>query len=363
MADEKASVEDIAPGAIARAADITDGIAARIHRPVLLDECVDLLLPAGRRPDPVIVDCTLGLAGHSLAFCEAAPAARLIGIDRDKEALELAARRLSAHADRFTPVHASFARFAAVLDELGIDEVDGAFLDLGLSSLQIDEKDRGFAYSADGPLDMRMDAAQPLTAADVLASYSVDGLTRVFRDYGQERWARRIAQAIAEQRQREPLEHASQLVDLIDRAVPRRNRPAGNPAKRVFQALRIEVNGELDELRSVLPQIALRLAVGGRIVVESYHSLEDRITKRFFARGSRVDMPRGMPQIPEGLRPYFRDVSHGAVKAGRDEIAGNPRSGSVRLRAIELTLPLPPAVRNEMLRDIELAEQGKEKRR
>lgn len=363
MADEKASVEDIAPGAIARAADITDSIAARIHRPVLLAECVNLLLPAEHRTDPLIVDCTLGLAGHALAFCEATPGVRLIGIDRDQEALELATRRLWTHANRFTPVHASFRQFDMVLDKLGVDEVDGAFLDLGLSSLQIDEKDRGFSYCADGPLDMRMDVTQSLTAADILASYSVENLTQIFRDYGQERWASRIAQAIAEQRQREPLRHAAQLVNLVDRVVPRRNRGAGNPAKRVFQALRIEVNGELDELRSVLPQIALRLAVGGRIVVESYHSLEDRIIKRFFARGSRVDMPHGMPQIPEGLRPYFRDVSHGAVKASKDEIARNPRSGSVRLRAVELTLPLPPAVRNEMLHDIKLAEQGKEKRR
>lgn len=326
---------------------------AAIHQPVLLDDCVSLVTPALNHPDAVVVDCTLGLAGHSTAFLKAAPQARLIGIDRDAEALGLATRRIAeaGFSDRFTPVHAAFDALADVLDSRGIEQVDAVFMDLGLSSLQIDETDRGFSYSHDAPLDMRMDPTQSLTAADVLATYSAQELTRIFREYGEERFARQIASRIVRDRADEPLTTSGQLNRLVDRVVPQAHRPAGNPAKRVFQALRIEVNGELDKLASTLPQAASHLAVGGRIVVESYHSLEDRTVKRFMAQGLRVDVPAGLPVVPEDAKPFFSELTRGAVKADETEIAANPRSASVRLRGVELVRPLPERWRSAFTRE------------
>lgn len=331
--------QSLAPAALEHAQQ-AENVADSIHAPVLLNECVDLLTPH-MGPGKVIVDCTLGLAGHAEAFLRANPDFHLVGIDRDEEALRLAARRLEPFAGRFTLVHNSFMHFEEVLDELGIDKVDAAFLDLGLSSLQIDERDRGFTYSADAPLDMRMDVEQKLTAADIVATYSVDQLAQIFTTYGQEKFAYRIARAIVEQRESAPIERTSQLVELVDHVVPRRNRPAGNPAKRVFQALRIEVNGELEQLASTLPQIARRLNIGGAIVVESYHSLEDRITKSFFRMGQIIDAPAGLPIVPEEYQPYFTDLTHGAQLADEREITTNPRSASVRLRATELIREIP----------------------
>lgn len=326
---------------------------AAIHQPVLLDDCVSLVTPALNHPNAVVVDCTLGLAGHSTAFLKAAPQARLIGIDRDAEALGLATRRIAeaGFSDRFTPVHAAFDALADVLDSRGIEQVDAVFMDLGLSSLQIDETDRGFSYSHDAPLDMRMDPTQSLTAADVLATYSAQELTRIFREYGEERFARQIASRIVRDRADEPLTTSGQLNRLVDRVVPQAHRPAGNPAKRVFQALRIEVNGELDKLASTLPQAASHLAVGGRIVVESYHSLEDRTVKRFMAQGLRVDVPAGLPVVPEDAKPFFSELTRGAVKADETEIAANPRSASVRLRGVELVRPLPERWRSAFTRE------------
>lgn len=320
---------------------------ASIHRPVLLDECVGLVAPALDHSGATVVDCTLGLAGHSLAFLKAAPQARLVGIDRDAEALGLAARRIADEGldDRFTPVHAPFDQFTRALDDQGIGTVDAVFMDLGLSSLQIDESERGFAYSKDAPLDMRMDPGQDLTAAMVLNTYPMEDLRRIMREYGEERFAQPIARAIVRVREREPFSDSARLVDLVDRTIPRAHRAAGNPAKRVFQALRIEVNGELDKLSATLPQAALRLNVGGRIVVESYHSLEDTITKRFFASGLVSEAPAGLPVVPDDMLPFFRDLTHGAVKADERERETNPRSASVRLRAVELVRPIPERVR------------------
>lgn len=314
-----------------------------IHRPVLLERCVGLVAPALRHEGAVAVDCTLGLAGHSVAFLKAAPQARLIGIDRDAEALGMAIRRMESEglADRFVPVHAAFDEFGAVLENAGIDGVDAVFMDLGLSSLQIDETERGFSYAHDAPLDMRMDVDQPLTAARVLAEYDADALAGIFRDYGEERFARQIAREIVRRRASEPLTTSGQLTRLVDEVVPQAHRPAGNPAKRVFQALRIEVNGELDKLAGTLPQIANRLNVGGRLVVESYHSLEDRTVKSFMAQGLRVDAPAGLPMVPPDARPFFRELTRGAVKADEAELARNPRSASVRLRGVELVRPIP----------------------
>ena len=314
-----------------------------IHQPVLLDDCVSLVSGALQREHSTVVDCTLGLAGHATAFLAACPKASLIGIDRDAEALDLATRRVAQEgfAERFTPVHAAFDEFAEVLDGLGKERVEAVFMDLGLSSLQIDERERGFTYAQDAPLDMRMDTSQELTAEQILRDYDVSQLAFIFHEYGEERFSRPIAKAIVRQREEHPITSSRQLSELVDHVVPKARRPAGNPAKRVFQALRIEVNGELSKLSRTLPQIATRLSVGGRLVVESYHSLEDRTVKRFMVKGMKADVPPGLPVIPDDAQPIFRDLTHGAIKADEEEIGRNPRSASVRLRAVELTRELP----------------------
>ncbi|MBT1175753.1 16S rRNA (cytosine(1402)-N(4))-methyltransferase RsmH [Bifidobacterium sp. LC6] len=314
-----------------------------IHQPVLLEDCVELMAPALQREGAVAVDCTLGLAGHSTAFLKAAPQARLIGIDRDSEALALATKRMEQEglAERFTPVHAAFNELDQVLEDLGVARVDAVFMDLGLSSLQIDEADRGFSYSHDAPLDMRMDVSQELTAERILATYDAAALVRIFKEYGEERFARQIARAIVTDRAKEPLTTTGQLNQLVERVVPKAHRPAGNPAKRVFQALRIEVNGELAKLASTLPQAANRLNVGGRLVVESYHSLEDKTVKTFMGHGLKIDAPADMPIVPPDAQPFFKELTRGAIKADEQEKAFNPRSASVRLRAVELTREIP----------------------
>lgn len=314
-----------------------------IHQPVLLESCVALVSPALEHENSIVVDCTLGLAGHAIAFLKASPHARLIGIDRDAEALALATTRIAEAglAQRFTPVHAAFDDFASVLEDQQVDRVQAVFMDLGLSSLQIDEVERGFSYAQNAPLDMRMDVSQELTAAKILSEYDARELTFIFREYGEERFSRLIANAIVHQREETPITSSRQLNELVDRVVPKAHRPAGNPAKRVFQALRIEVNGELFKLARTLPQIAEHLGVGGRLVVESYHSLEDRTVKRFMVKGLNADVPPGLPVIPEDAKPVFSDLTRGAIKADESEIAGNPRSASVRLRAVELTRDLP----------------------
>ena len=328
-----------------------------IHQPVLLEDCVRLVTGGLKdNAEPVIVDCTLGLAGHATAFLKAAPTARLIGIDRDAEALQLATQRMrdEGFESRFTPVHAAFDEFDAALDERGVSHIDAAFMDLGLSSLQIDETERGFSYAHDAPLDMRMDASQSLNAERVLAEYDERELGRIFALYGEERFARPIARRIVTHRTQEgPLKTSAQLNALVDEVVPKAHRPAGNPAKRVFQALRIEVNGELDKLARTLPQIALRLKQGGRLVVESYHSLEDRTVKSFMARGLKADVPANMPVVPDEAQPFFKELTRGALKADETQIANNPRSASVRLRAVELVRPLPERARHQFEEQVE----------
>lgn len=328
-----------------------------IHQPVLLEDCVRLVTGGLEgSAEPVIVDCTLGLAGHATAFLKAAPTARLIGIDRDAEALQLATQRMrdEGFGSRFTPVHAAFDEFDAALDKQGVKHIDAAFMDLGLSSLQIDETERGFSYAQDAPLDMRMDTSQSLNAEQVLAEYSEQELSRIFASYGEERFARPIARRIVAQRtQEEPLKTSAQLNALVDAVVPKAHRPAGNPAKRVFQALRIEVNGELDKLARTLPQIALRLKQGGRLVVESYHSLEDKTVKSFMAQGLKADVPANMPVVPDDAQPFFKELTRGAIKADETQIANNPRSASVRLRAVELVKPLPERARRRFEEQVE----------
>lgn len=314
-----------------------------IHQPVLLDDCVNLVVPALQHEGAVAVDCTLGLAGHSTAFLKAAPQARLIGIDRDSEALALATERMAQEglSDRFTPVHAAFDQLDQVLADQGVERVDAVFMDLGLSSLQIDETDRGFSYSHDAPLDMRMDVSQNLTAERILADYDMASLVRIFREYGEERFSRQIAREIVSRRTQTPFTTTGQLNALVEDVVPKAHRPAGNPAKRVFQALRIEVNGELDKLSSTLPQAANRLQVGGRLVVESYHSLEDKTVKSFMAQGLKIDAPANLPIVPDDAQPFFRELTRGAIKADDEERQRNPRSASVRLRAVELSRRIP----------------------
>ena len=314
-----------------------------IHAPVLLQDCVDLVTPALQHKDAIVVDCTLGLAGHATAFLKAAPFATLIGIDRDSEALSLATERMRNEGlgNRFIPAHAAFDEIDSVLSAHNIDKIDAAFMDLGLSSLQIDEADRGFSYSHDTALDMRMDTTQSTTAATILATYDARELTKIFREYGEERFASLIARRIVETREDKPLLTSGQLVRLVDDVIPKAHRATGNPAKRVFQALRIEVNGELDKLQRTLPKIALHLRERGRLVVESYHSLEDTTVKRFMNKGLTVDVPANMPVIPEDAQPFFKSLTRGAMKASKEEIEHNTRSSSVRLRAVELCRPIP----------------------
>ncbi|MCL1900315.1 MAG: 16S rRNA (cytosine(1402)-N(4))-methyltransferase RsmH [Promicromonosporaceae bacterium] len=316
--------------------------AAERHQPVLFQRCIDLLAPALAAPGSVLVDCTLGMGGHSEGVLSQVTTASVIGIDRDPQALELASARLAPFGKRFTPVHATYDDIQAVLDEQGLDHVRGVLMDLGVSSLQLDETERGFAYAHDAPLDMRMDQTAPLTAAEVLNTYPERELARLLRDYGEERFAAKIARSIVRRRTERPWTHSAELVDLIRACIPAATRKGGgNPAKRTFQALRIEVNGELAGLQAALPAAVEALAVGGRLVVESYHSLEDRLVKHEIARGTATSAPPGLPVVPETHRPYLQSLTRGAELAGQAEIATNPRSASVRLRAAERLRPTP----------------------
>lgn len=313
------------------------------HVPVLLDRVVSLLTPALQRPDrdrTVFVDATLGLAGHSDAVLRACPKAHLVGVDRDPHALERAGRRLEQYADRVDLAHAVYDEIPEVLSGLGFEHADAILFDLGVSSMQLDVRERGFAYAEDAPLDMRMDDTTGQTAADVLNTYSVESLSRILKSYGEERFARRIAEAVVRERAREPFSRSARLVELVRDAIPApARRTGGHPAKRTFQALRIEVNEELSVLRRAIPAAIDSIAVGGRIVVMSYHSLEDRLVKQAFVEQTRTDVPPDMPFIPEGHEPPLRLVTRGAEKASESEIAENPRAASVRLRAVERVRP------------------------
>jgi 16S rRNA (cytosine1402-N4)-methyltransferase len=311
-------------------------MASPVHVPVLLDRVVALLQPALDHEGAVLVDATLGLGGHSEAVLTRCALARVVGFDRDPEALRLAGERLAAYGDRFIPVHATFDRIPDALRDLGFAYADGVLFDLGVSSMQLDVADRGFAYREDAPLDMRMDPTSGLTAADVLNTYPRGDLTRVLREYGEERFAPRISAAIVRERDREPFSRSARLVELLYAQIPApARRTGGHPAKRTFQALRMEVNDELGVLRRAVPAAIDALAVGGRVVVESYHSLEDRLVKQAFAAVTRDDVPPDMPVVPDDRQPALRLVTRGAERAGEDEIAHNPRAASVRLRAVE----------------------------
>lgn len=307
-----------------------------IHVPVLLDRCLELLAPVLSPPRAVVVDGTLGLGGHTAAILAVHPDATVIGIDRDPDALRRAAERLGPDARRVHFVHAVFDQIDDALERAGVRSVDGFLFDLGVSSLQLDESDRGFSYARDAPLDMRMDTSRGSTAAEILNTYSYGELARVLRTYGEEKFASRIASAIVRERERTPLASSARLVELVRDAIPAAaRRTGGNPAKRTFQALRIEVNGELDALRNALPAALDAVRPGGRVVVMSYQSLEDRLVKQAFAEVTQDRTPVGLPVELPGHGPRFRTLTRGAEVAGPAEIAANSRAASVRLRAVE----------------------------
>lgn len=305
-----------------------------IHIPVLLERCVELLGPA-LAGGGVYVDGTLGMAGHAEAFLTRFGGARLVGLDRDPQALAIARERLAPFAERITLVHTVYDGIRAALEEAGEPAADAVLYDLGVSSLQLDEADRGFAYAQDAPLDMRMDPTAGPTAADVVRTYGEGDLRRIFERYGEEKLAGRYARAIVAARAAAPIERSGELVDVLQQATPAALKNAGHPAKRVFQALRIEVNGELAALERAIPAALDALAVGGRLVVLSYQSLEDRFVKRLFQEATTSTAPAGLPvELPEHA-PRFRLLVRGSEKATAEEAERNPRAKPVRLRAIE----------------------------
>lgn len=307
-----------------------------LHTPVLLDRCLGLLAPSISGPGAIAVDATLGLGGHSEAMLQQFPELTVVGIDRDPHALELAGRRLAAFRDRTHLVHAVYDEIPQVLERLGIPGADGILFDLGVSSMQLDEADRGFAYSQDAPLDMRMNPEDPTTAADILNTYSVQQLARILRQYGDEKFALPIARRIASERARQPFTNSARLVELIRDTIPApARRTGGNPAKRTFQALRIEVNAELAVLERAVPAALDVLRVHGRIVVMSYQSLEDKIVKRAFVDRTTLHVPADLPVVPSGAQPKFTLITRGSEVASPEELAANPRAASARLRCIE----------------------------
>ncbi len=327
------------------------GTAAAGHLPVMVEEVLGLFAPALEPSGAILVDATLGRGGHARALLDAHPDLALIGVDTDAQAIEESRRLLAPYAGRVTLVHGRNDEIPALLSrpdlgghdrgvrdqgERGGQRVQGVLFDLGVSSPQLDDPGRGFAYSYDAPLDMRMDQGNPLTAADVLNTYPAERIAHVLREYGEERFARRIADAVVKERSRAPLTSTARLVEIVRDSIPAAaRRTGGNPAKRTFQALRIEVNGELEALGRALPAALDALAVGGRIVVLAYHSLEDRAVKGALTSASADTTPHGLPVPLESGRPRFRLLTRGAQRPSADEVARNPRAASARLRAAE----------------------------
>jgi 16S rRNA (cytosine1402-N4)-methyltransferase len=310
------------------------------HVPVLAGRVTALLAPALAAPGAVLIDATLGRAGHAQALLEACPGLLLIGIDADVAAIEAAGELLAPYAGRVRLVHARYDEIPAVVAALPTagepEKVMGLLFDLGVSSPQLDDAERGFSYSHDAPLDMRMDQTADRTAADIVNGYPAAELARVLRDYGEERFARRIADAVVRERAREPITSTLRLSAIVKDAIPAATRrTGGNPAKRTFQALRIEVNDELGTLRRALPAALGLLAVGGRVVVLAYHSLEDRIVKRELVRLAADPAPPRLPVPAHAATPQFRLLTRGAERPDSEEVAGNPRAASARLRAAE----------------------------
>jgi len=300
----------------------------------MLDRCLELLRPGLQGESPVVVDATLGLGGHTEALLNTFPNLRVIGLDRDPIALELATERLAGFGARSTPVFAVYDEFDRVLQELGIEQVDGVLFDLGVSSMQLDQRERGFAYAQEAPLDMRMDQSQGKTAADLLAELDVEALTKIFRELGEERFAFPIAKRIVALRQDSPITSSAQLNEIVEAVVPKApGKQSGHPAKRVYQALRIAVNEELEVLERALPQAIDALAPGATIVVMSYHSLEDQITKDALRKAATSQSPIELPVELPGMGPTLSMITKGVERAGETELSHNPRAASARLRA------------------------------
>lgn len=341
MAPDSTAVPDPAnppAGATVHTGDGRPG-SDRIHLPVLAQRVTTLLGPAfATARSPVFVDATLGMGGHSLLLLAAHPDLRVVGIDRDPAALEIAQERFEAagYADRVHLVHAVYDQIGTVLERLAPSGVRGILFDLGVSSLQLDLAERGFAYSVDAPLDMRMDPTTGISAADVLNTYQPGDLARVLHRYGEERFAKKIAYAVVREREREPFHNSSRLVELLYREIPApARRTGGHPAKRTFQALRIEVNDELRVLETAVPAAVEALAVGGRIVVMSYQSLEDKIVKRAIAPLTVSTAPVDLPIVLPGHEPRLNWLTRGSETPTETEITENPRAASARLRAAE----------------------------
>lgn len=324
------------PRRIGRPIKMAEHNLESLHIPVMLQPCLELLGPALEAKNAVLVDCTLGLGGHSEAFLNAFPNLRVLGIDRDSSAIDLATKRLAKFSGRVFFFHGEYDLIPKALAEFGTESADAILMDLGLSSMQIDQPERGFAYSFDAPLDMRMDPSSGQSAADLIAEASELELYRIFRDYGEERFAKRIAAAVIQARKLKPIRTSTELAELVAKQVPfTPGKRTGHPAKRVFQALRIAVNHELEILERALPEAIASLRVGGRLVVLSYHSLEDRIVKQALAKAASSSAPVDLPfELPEH-QPILRLLVKGAQKASAEEIASNSRSSSVRLRAAQ----------------------------
>lgn len=304
------------------------------HISVLLNECIDNL---NIRPDGIYVDGTMGGGGHSLEIAKRLTTGRLICIDQDPNAHEAAGKRLAEYKDRITFVRDNFGNIKSILDSLGIEKIDGMLLDIGVSSHQLDEAERGFSYQQDAPLDMRMNPDRPFSAYDVVNGYDEDELDRVIFTYGEERWARRIAQFIVKEREAKPIETTGELVDIIKKAVPKGARKDGpHPAKRTFQAIRIEVNGELEVLQRAIDDVAARLAVGGRLCIITFHSLEDRIVKEAFRKQENPCIcPPQFPECVCGKKPLGRVITRKPILPSKEELEENPRSRSAKLRVLE----------------------------
>lgn len=307
-----------------------------LHVPVALDYALEILGPAVSHEGAVMVDGTLGLGGHTEAFLTNFENLTVIGIDRDTEALKLAGERLAKFGNRIRLAHAVYSEIKDVVADKGFDSVDAVLLDLGVSSMQLDESDRGFAYSFDAPLDMRMNQQVGITAAEVLNTYSESRLAKIFKEFGEERYAKSIAAAVVSRRSQQPFSNSSDLASLVSAIVPFiPGKTTGHPAKRVFQALRIEVNGELEILEDTIPAAVDVLKVGGRILVMSYHSLEDGIVKKAMVAKATSSAPLDMPiELPEH-QPVLRMLTRGTAVASEAEKNQNPRAASVRMRAAE----------------------------
>ena len=305
------------------------------HVPVLLEECISML---NIRPEGIYVDGTLGLGGHSAAIAaRLSPTGRLIGIDRDETALARASQRLAEYAPLVTLVHGSFGHLEEILEELGIPAVDGMLFDLGVSSPQLDEAERGFSYRLDAPLDMRMDRTQSLTARDVVNTYDEAELSRILFQYGEEKYARRISAAVVRRRAEKSIETTGDLVDIIRTAMPAAAlREKQHPAKRSFQAIRIEVNGELREVEQMMASAPDRLRPGGRLCVITFHSLEDRIVKQGISRCEHgCTCPREAPVCTCGFHQTLKNLTGKPILPSPVEQAANPRARSAKLRAAE----------------------------